>query len=212
MTNKTKNLLKERSKLTKYFYRNGQRESDRDKVLEKSAECTREILESKRQYILKMTSKLEDDFSAPKTYWTVMNHLLYNKEIPAIPALLVDGNFISDFNKKANLFNNFFASTCTPIKNTSTLPYFSSSRSSRINSFHATENDILLIFKSLDSTKAHGCDNLSIRMIEICNESITIRLKIIFEESLKNGVFPEISKRGNVVPVYKKDKKSLVKN
>ena len=147
MTNKTKNLLKERSKLTKYFYRNGQRESDRDKVLEKSAECTREILESKRQYILKMTSKLEDDFSAPKTYWTVMNHLLYNKEIPAIPALLVDGNFISDFNKKANLFNNFFASTCTPIKNTSTLPYFSSSRSSRINSFHATENDILLIFK-----------------------------------------------------------------
>ena len=30
MTNKTKNLLKERSKLTKYFYRNGQRESDRD--------------------------------------------------------------------------------------------------------------------------------------------------------------------------------------
>ena len=49
-------------------------------------------------------------------------------------------------------------------------------------------------------------------MIEICNESITIRLKIIFEESLKNGVFPEISKRGNVVPVYKKDEKSLVKN
>ena len=30
MTNKAKNLLKERSKLTKYFYRNGQRESDRD--------------------------------------------------------------------------------------------------------------------------------------------------------------------------------------
>ena len=44
MTNKTKNLLKERSKLTKYFYGNGQRESDRDKVLKKSAECTREIL------------------------------------------------------------------------------------------------------------------------------------------------------------------------
>ena len=92
MTNKIKNILKERSKLTKYFYRNGQRESDRDKVLEKSAECTREILEAKRQYILKMTSKLEDAFSAPKTYWTIINHLLYNKEIPAIPPLLVDGN------------------------------------------------------------------------------------------------------------------------
>ena len=33
----TKNLLKERSKLTEYFYGCGQRESNCDKVLEKSA-------------------------------------------------------------------------------------------------------------------------------------------------------------------------------
>ena len=212
MTNKTKNLLKERSKLTKYFYRNGQRESDRDKVLEKSAECTREILEAKRQYVLKMASKLEDAFRVPKTYCTIINHLLYNKKIPAIPPLLVDGNFVSDFNKKVNLFNNFFESICTPIKNASTLPYFSYRTNSRINSFHATENDILLILKSLDSTKARGCDNLSVRMIKICNESITIPLKIIFDESLKNSVFPEIWKRANVVPLHKKEDKSLVKN
>ena len=37
VTNETKNLLKERSKLTEYFYGNGQRESDCDKVLGKSA-------------------------------------------------------------------------------------------------------------------------------------------------------------------------------
>ena len=49
-------------------------------------------------------------------------------------------------------------------------------------------------------------------MIKIYNESITIPLKIIFDESLKNGVFPEIWKRANVVPVHKKDDKSLVKN
>ena len=48
-------------------------------------------------------------------------------------------------------------------------------------------------------------------MIKICNESITIPLKIIFDESLKNGVFPEIWKRAYVVPVHKKDK-GLVKN
>ena len=49
MTNKTENILKETSKLTNYFYRDGQRKSYRYKVLEKSAECTREILESKKQ-------------------------------------------------------------------------------------------------------------------------------------------------------------------
>ena len=106
MANKTKSLSKERSKLTKYFYRNGQRKSGRNKVLGKLVECTREILEPKKQYILKMTNKLEDDFTAPKTYWTIINHLLYNNKIPAIPPLLVHGNFVSDFNKKANVFHN----------------------------------------------------------------------------------------------------------
>ena len=48
MANKTKSLSKERSKLTKYFYRNGQSESDPNKLLEKLVECTREILEPKK--------------------------------------------------------------------------------------------------------------------------------------------------------------------
>ena len=77
MTDKTKNILKERSKLTKLFYRNGQRKSDDDKVLEKPAECTR-ILGAKKQYHLKMTRKLEN---LPKTHWTIIDHLLYNKSI-----------------------------------------------------------------------------------------------------------------------------------
>ena len=34
----------------------------------------------------------------------------------AVPPLLVDGNFISDFCEKTNFFDNYFASICTPIK------------------------------------------------------------------------------------------------
>ena len=41
-----------------------------------------------------MTSKLEDAFTAPQTYWAITNYLLYNNKIPAIPPLLVDTNFV----------------------------------------------------------------------------------------------------------------------
>ena len=41
-------------------------------------------------------------------------------------------------------------------------------------------------------------------MIKICNELMTIPLKIILKVLLKNGVFPEIWKRSNVGPVCKK--------
>ena len=49
-----------------------------------------------------MTSRLEDPLTAPKSYCNLINHLLYKKKIPAILPLLVDGNFDSDFDKKAN--------------------------------------------------------------------------------------------------------------
>ena len=43
MTNNIIKYLKDRSKLTKYFYKNGHRESHHDKLLKKSAEYPREI-------------------------------------------------------------------------------------------------------------------------------------------------------------------------
>ena len=82
-----------------------------DKISEKSAECTAEIRESKKNYILNMTSKLVDSHTAPKTYWTLLNRFLYNKKIPSIPLLLVDGKIVSDFYEKSNIFNNLFCIT-----------------------------------------------------------------------------------------------------
>ena len=212
MTDNIKKSLKERCKLTKFFYKNGQRKPDHDKVLEKSEECTKQILEAKKNYILKMTKKLVDSNTSPKVYWTILNRLLYNEKIPTIPPLLVDGKLVSDFCKKANIFNNFFASICTPIDNTSRLPPFSYRTGSRIKSFHVTENDILAIIKTLDPNKAHGYDNISIKMIKICSQSLTLPLKIIFEHCLKKGKFPEIWKKANVVPVHKREDKMLVKH
>ena len=101
---------------------------------------------------------------------------------------------------------------CTPIKNSSVLPLFSYRTNARITSFDFTEEDISLIIKNLDPAKVHTCDNISIKMIKICSESLTLLLRIIFEQSVKEGRFPEIWKKANVVPVYKKDDKNLLKN
>ena len=37
------------------------------------------------------------------------------EKIPIIPSLLKDGKLASDFKIKANYFNNYFASQCTPL-------------------------------------------------------------------------------------------------
>ena len=56
------------------------------------------------------------------------------------------------------------------MKNASALSYCSYRRNNRMSFFHATEKDIEQIIKLLDSTKAHGSGNLSVRMIKICDE------------------------------------------
>ena len=64
--------------------------------------------------------------------------LLYNKSVPAIPPLFVDGSFTSDYCKKANLFNNFLASLCIPVKNDSVLIPLLCKTNTRVTSFCVT--------------------------------------------------------------------------
>ena len=53
----------------------------------------------------------------------MINKFLSNKK-PIIPTILVNGELVSDFEQKGNLFNNNFASQCTHILNGSKLPNF----------------------------------------------------------------------------------------
>ena len=89
---------------------------------------------------------------------------------------------------------------------------FLHSTNARITSFYVTKEDILLLIKNLDSSKAHRWDNISIKMIIICGESITVPLKITFEQSLKEKKFTEVWIKANIVPAHKKEDKNLIKN
>ena len=84
----------------------------------------------------------------------------------------------------------------------------------QISSFYVVNKgkDILSIIKSLASVKSHGYDNVAIKIIRNCSDSVSIALKTIIEESLKKGLFPEIWKKANAVPVHKKEDKTFIKN
>ena len=94
-----------------------------------------------------MSAKLDNPKSIRKTYWSIINTFLNNEKIPIIPPILVNGELVSDFKQKANIFNNHFASLCTPIKNGSKLPTFSYKTEKSLTSFDKKDDDILLILK-----------------------------------------------------------------
>ena len=50
------------------------------------------------------------------------------------------------------------------------------------------------------------------RMIKLSDTALVAPLKIIFEKCLRCGVFPQLWKHANVVPVHKKNEKNLKGN
>ena len=150
--------LKKRSILVKRYYRNPS-EYNKETLINQSNECTKLIIEAKQNYIAKMSSKLDCADTTLSTYWAIINRFLNKKKIPNIPPLLVNNKLVSDFHKKAELFNRHFAEQCTLVQNTSTLPVFNFKTNNRLKSFDINKNELYLIIKNLNANKA------TIRMI-----------------------------------------------
>ena len=59
-----------------------------------------------------------------------------------------------------------------------------------LSACHFAKENILRIINNLDPNKAHGHDEISIRMLKICGDSICRPLNIIFKTCLRTGKFP----------------------
>ena len=81
-----------------------------------------------------------------------------------------------------------------------------------LKSIDVKESDLLNILKSLDPNKAHGHDDISIRMLKLSQKSILKPLKLIFEICLQTRLFPDQWKKASVVPIHKKGDKQLIEN
>ena len=66
------------------------------------------------------------------------------------------------------------------------------------------------MIRALHVNKAYGCDDISIRLIKICDQSVVKPLSIIYQNCLNTGTFPDIWKKSNIVPVHKKGDKSSI--
>ena len=114
-----------------------------------------------------------DPATSAKTYWSILKTLLNNKKNPCIPPLFHQGKYVTDFKKKAELFNSFFAKQCSIIQNSSKLPLTLNKKTNNsISSITFNRNDIATIIRSLDPNKAYGYDTISIRKLSICDKSI----------------------------------------
>ena len=71
------------------------------------------------------------------------------------------------------------ASQFSPVVKSSALPDFCYITQKRISDIEAKEEHTFLIIKNLNCNKAHGWDNVSICMMQLCDKSIVKLLKYL---------------------------------
>ena len=128
------------------------------------------------------------------------------RKVPLIPPILKGNKCVSDFKEKATILMSFYSLQCSLVVSSPVLPDKSYLASSSLESITISGSDILKTIRSLDINKAHGHDDISVRMMKICDDAIVEPLKMLFVNSVNQAVFPSRWKKANVIPVHKKRK------
>ena len=77
-------------------------------------------------------------------------------------------NNIPKFQQKANIFHNYFADHCNILDNGSILPQPISKTFASISHINVTTEQIVGIITKYTTNKAHGCDDPSVAMLQLC--------------------------------------------
>ena len=117
-------------------------------------------------YYENLAKKLNNPLLQAKDYWSILKTFYNDKNIPLTPHLLVDNKCVTDIKTNANIFKENFAQHCTLLKKSSVLSINQTFLTqSRLISLDFNEEEILKIIRALNTHKAHGHDDISIRLI-----------------------------------------------
>ena len=207
-----KTAIKRKHRFYRKFLDRGRRQEDWALVKEARYEASKMIIDAKDEYFRNLGRKLADPNQGAKTYWATLNRLINKKSTVNIPPLLENGLLVTNFESKATIFNEYFVSQCSETRTRSTLPTFLPRGNSFLGSVNIDAGKVLKMIRSLDPKKAHGCDEISVSMIKMCDNSVVTPLCTIFKTSIETGVYPSIWKKANIIPIHKKNNRQCKNN
>jgi len=143
----------------------------------------------------------------------------------SVPLHILDDKIITNQQKIANLFNNYFLTIADSInanknkeENSSMINpinylfKYHNKPFPRINWQYVSTYEINKIIKSLKSKNTSGYDKISNRIIKLSSPFIISPLPHICTAALNSVIFPDRLKYGTVKPIYKKGQKQDISN
>ena len=132
---------------------------------------------TKEKFHLLLSTKLFHPSTSAKTCLSILKIFVNGNKVPLISSVLVKGKFLTNFLEKAKIFNNFndlivsYFYDFNNARQYQTIVFF---REYRLITQITDEmgisfkyEKILKVFQSLDTSKIHDHDGVSVRMLKI---------------------------------------------
>ena len=123
-----------------------------------------------------------------------------------------NNTLITDPNKIANTFNDYFANIGTDLaeniceygNNEMYQQYLQTSSQCSCTFEKINKDDILTIINKMDNKSSSGYDGLSNKIIKTIKNEINKPLTYIINQMITSGIFPDSLKIAKIIPLYKK--------
>ena len=123
MTATLKSAIKRKHRVYNKYVKRGRKPDDWEYVCKVRNETSSKITKAKDKYSsINLGKKLSYPSNEIKSYWATLNKIISKKNFSNIPPLLEKGVFVTNFQRKANIFNDHFVEQCSLINNDSVLP------------------------------------------------------------------------------------------
>ena len=211
-TKPIKTMLNGKNMLFKNYKKHRYKDEDKVRLDAFRTGCQKTVETAKSTYLKNLGNKVNDPSTSQKAYWKIINRVMNKCRSPKIPPLLVNNMFVLNCSEKANIFNDFFSKQSMPIITSSVLPPPNSFTDKKIDHLPIQCDEILSLIRNLNPNEATGSDGISGQMLLLCDNSVVLPLKIIFQNILISAIYSDMWKLANVIPIFKIGDKQLIKN
>ena len=172
-----------------------------------------------RNYVTALNKQTRDDFlrskvntlleqkQTPYRYHATLKSIMGRGHRQTIPPIThTDGSIVTDDKEKAILLNSFFGrqSENDADDDSDLLRQENLTSPPKINNINITPSMVLSQLNSLVPNKASGSDGVPPKLLKLIALFIYEPLTKLFNLCLKASKFPDIWKRANIHPIYKK--------
>ena len=123
----------------------------------------------------------------------------------SIPPLHINGETYTENRDKSKIFNDFFSDQTKLDESNASLPNSNCISNNVLESIQTNPQEVESMLKSLKIGKAAGPDSVNNRLLQKLAYPLSFPLCDLYNFSFSSGTVPDLWKKANVTPVFKKN-------